>query len=422
MPSDKSAVYDELIKSDRIHGRLYYDPAVYHDEMEKIWHRGWVYVGHESEVRAPGDYVTRSVGQQPIIMVRSHDKEIQLLVNRCRHRGNLVCQNERGNASFFRCDYHGWTYNTRGELIRVTYADGYGESFNKENYGLVKTPRMAVYRGFVFASLQPSGISLDNHLAGAKEFIDMFVELAPLGEIELSAGAQKVRYRGNWKMIAENSLEGSYHGPVLHQHFFDMAGSRMGLNRSSPAIAEQPGHIRYLPGGHMVEDFRGLRYKPGRSAVAISPAGWQAYVAAMERSYGKEKAQQKIEDRSQFIYIFPNLILLQTHVRRIQPVDVEQTAVSYQPALLKGTPEEINIARLREHEEAFGPAGFLSADDLEICERNQIGVKAQGEEWLLISRGINREEIRSDGVCIGYGTDEGQLRGLWRHYREVMRQ
>lgn len=422
MPSERSADYDQLIKSDRVHGRLYYDPAIFHDEMEKIWHRGWVYVGHESEVRAPGDYVTRPIGQQPVIMVRSSENEIQILVNRCRHRANLICQYERGNASFFRCDYHGWTYNTKGELIRVTYADGYGESFSKDSYGLVKAPRIATYRGFVFASLQPSGISLDDHLGGAKEFIDMFVELAPLGEIELRAGAQKVRYRGNWKLIVENSLEGTYHGPVLHQHFFDIAGSRMGVNRSSPAIAEQPGHIRYLPGGHMVEDFRGLRYKPGRFSVAIPPAGWQAYLAAMEGSYGKERAQQKVEDRAQFIYVFPNLILLQTHVRRIQPVGVEETAVSYQPALMKGAPEEINTARLREHEEVFGPAGFLSADDLEICERNQIGVKAQVEEWLLISRGLNREEVRADGVCVGYGTDEGQLRGLWRHYKEVMLQ
>lgn len=180
MPSERSADYDHLIKSDRVHGRLYYDPAIFHDEMEKIWHRGWVYVGHESEVRTPGDYVTRPIGQQPVIMVRSSDNEIQILVNRCRHRGNLVCQYERGNASFFGCDYHGWTYNTKGELIRVTYADGYGESFSKDSYGLVKAPRIATYRGFVFASLQPSGISLDDHLGGAKEFIDMFVELAPL--------------------------------------------------------------------------------------------------------------------------------------------------------------------------------------------------------------------------------------------------
>src|SRR3989454_12067155 len=110
-----AAEYDELIQADRVHGRLYYDPAIFHAEMEKIWHRQWLYVGHESEVPQPGDYVTRQIGLQPVIIVRDKEGVIRLLLNRCMHRGNLVCESGRGNARELRCIYHGWTYSTKGD-------------------------------------------------------------------------------------------------------------------------------------------------------------------------------------------------------------------------------------------------------------------------------------------------------------------
>ena len=104
--------YENLIKDDRVHGSLYTDPLIFEDELEKIWYRGWVYVAHESEIREPGDYVTKTIGLQQIIATRDEDGEIHLLHNRCSHRGNTVVASERGNANFFRCHYHGWTFKT----------------------------------------------------------------------------------------------------------------------------------------------------------------------------------------------------------------------------------------------------------------------------------------------------------------------
>ena len=104
-----SADYSELIQSDRISGRVYYDPAIFREELEKIWSREWVYVAHESEVPQPGDYVTRQIGLQPVIVSRDEDGKVHLLLNRCMHRGNTVCQSDCGNSHAFRCAYHGWT-------------------------------------------------------------------------------------------------------------------------------------------------------------------------------------------------------------------------------------------------------------------------------------------------------------------------
>ena len=90
--------YDELVRDDRIHASLYTDPAIFADEMERIFHRGWVFVGHASEIPGPGDFVTRTIGKQPAIMVRTTDGDVTVLMNRCMHRGTMVCAAEKGTT------------------------------------------------------------------------------------------------------------------------------------------------------------------------------------------------------------------------------------------------------------------------------------------------------------------------------------
>jgi hypothetical protein len=82
--------YSRLVKPDRVHGSLYTDPRIFADELARIWYRTWVYVGHVSEIRQPGDYVRKSIGLQDVIMTRAADGGVHLLLNRCAHRANLV--------------------------------------------------------------------------------------------------------------------------------------------------------------------------------------------------------------------------------------------------------------------------------------------------------------------------------------------
>ncbi len=105
--------YDALVRPDRVHGSLYTDPEIFAEEMERIFYRTWVYVGHVSEVPQPNDYVVKSIGPQSVIMTRDKQGEIHLLLNRCSHRANLVCDAPKGNTVAFRCQYHGWTYSQR---------------------------------------------------------------------------------------------------------------------------------------------------------------------------------------------------------------------------------------------------------------------------------------------------------------------
>src|SRR5262245_64558477 len=102
--------YKTLVQDDRVHASLYTDPRIFDDEMERIFRRGWVFVGHASEIPNPGDFVTRRIGIEPVIMVRGKDASVSVLVNRCMHRGTMVCPADRGSARIFACRAHARTY------------------------------------------------------------------------------------------------------------------------------------------------------------------------------------------------------------------------------------------------------------------------------------------------------------------------
>jgi fatty-acyl-CoA synthase len=411
--------YNQLVLDDRISGRLYYDDEIFREELEKIWHREWVYVAHESEVPQPGDYVTRQIGSQPVIVARDENGQTHLLLNRCVHRGNTVCQSDCGNAHAFRCAYHGWTYNNRGELVGVPYAGGYDESFRKSEYGLAKVPRVATHRGLIFASLSATGLSFDEHLGPAKRLIDQFVNLSPEGEIVLRAGVLKHSYNGNWKMALENSVDG-YHPNILHHAaMVMMARGKVDMEKvfgeKSDALARDLGH------GVEQLDLNPVHTQNGGRVV---PPGWSKqafdeYRAAMARNYGEERAEKIIAEGPPHFCIFPNLIFILNQFRVIQPVSVDQTIISYYPTLLKGAPDEINQRRLSETYLIHGPAGRVAPDDVEAYERNQYGFQARINEWLVLRRGLHRE-FRDNGSIAGHETDETTQRGIWRHYRDVM--
>ncbi len=414
-----STDYSQLIQRDRISGRLYYDPAIFREELDKIWYREWVYVAHESEVAQPGDYVRRQIGLQPVIVSRDENGAIHLMFNRCMHRGNTVCQSERGNARSFRCAYHGWTYNNAGELVGVPYAGGYDESFRKSDFSLAMVPRVASHRGLIFASLATSGPSLDEHLGPAKSLIDQFVDLAPEGEVIVRGGVLKHSYKGNWKMALENSVDG-YHPNILHHAAMVMmtkgrTDMEAVFGEGSDALA------RDLGNGVAQLDLNPVHARNGGRVVAPS---WSKeadaqYRTSMEQHYGAMRAEKILAEGPPHFCIFPNLIFILNQFRVIQPVGVNETVISYFPTLLKGAPEEINRRRLTETYMIHGPAGRVAPDDIEAYERNQAGFEARVNEWLVLRRGLHRE-VRDDFGYAGHETDETTQRGIWRHYRDVM--
>ena len=149
---ERASLFDRLIGEDRISGQLYTDPAIFELELERIHHRGWVFVGHESEVATPGEFVTRRLGQRPVLMTRDEEGAVRLWSNRCPHRGATVCALDSGSTRFFRCPYHAWTFDTAGALVALPGEEGFGPDFDRSTHGLAPVPRMESYRGFVFGS------------------------------------------------------------------------------------------------------------------------------------------------------------------------------------------------------------------------------------------------------------------------------
>ena len=416
--------YDALVKDDRVHGRVYTDPAIFAEEMDAIFSRGWVYVGHASEIPRPGDFRVTDIGGQSVIMVRADDGQVRLLMNRCAHRANAVCQVERGNAKIFRCAYHGWTYRNNGDIAGITYQDRYDGLFREEDHGLREAPRMGMYRGFVFGSLSPVGITLDEHLGQrVKEQIDLFVDLSPEGELDVTAGVHKYGYWANWKFQVENGMDG-YHGNFVHQSFFENVRRRTGVNLTDLGTSQSLAETRDLGNGHVMLDFRPYNKANGprmRAIMRTSDSG-KAYRDALIARHGQARTDELLTARGTHLLVFPNLILIGVQIRVIRPIKVDQTEVFLYPALLTGAPHELNLARLRGHEAFYGPAGGGATDDLEMFERNQIGLSARVDPWLILSRGRQQEYQEADHTIVGQITDEVTQRGIWRHWKKVMSQ
>jgi phenylpropionate dioxygenase-like ring-hydroxylating dioxygenase large terminal subunit len=406
--------YDALIQPDKVHGSLYTSQEIFAEELAKIWYRTWVYVGHESEVAQPNDYVRKTLGLQDVIMTRDKDGQVHLLLNRCAHRGNQVCDDLKGNASAFRCPYHGWTYRNTGELLGYPYNQGYGGK-NRVDLRMGAVPRVASYRGFVFGSFAAEGPSLEEHLGAAAGELDRLARLSPEGEVELTAGWLKHRTRANWKLLAENETDG-YHPQFVHGSIFSVTRSPIAALYSDKSTAV----VRDLGNGHSENDLRPefRNFNEPMRWFGTTPDRVPSYVAAMQSSY-EDAAHQIMVEGGPHVMIFPNLFVAEIQVFNIQPVAVDE-CIQYSTAVqLKGA-EELNRRMISQSIGSVGPAGMLLADDTEMYERNQRGVEAKLPEWLDISRGLIREQTDERGYTIGAATDEVGMRGFWSHYKELM--
>lgn len=402
---------------DRLHGSLYTDPVVFASELERIWYRGWVYVGHESEIPRPGDYLTTQIGLQPVIMTRSEAGMVSVLMNRCSHRGNKLCTTRAGNAPTFRCPYHGWTFANTGALTGIPYPQRYANALSRKEHGLQRAPRVESHRGFVFASLAAEGKSLTEHLGLARESLDRLADLSPAGEVELSAGWLRHRVRANWKMTLENQVDG-YHPRFVHESLFQVADYQV----SDLCSAKSASRAVDLGQGHTELDFRPAYRETGELFTWFGGASadrFSGYTDLMRQTYGPERARDILRDGPPHVMVFPNLFLGEMTVAVIQPVSVSETRLLQTAVMLKDAPE-INKRSLRQCEGAMGPAGLLISDDVEMMERNQAGLAASGPEWITLTRGLHDERAEPGGVTSGNVTDETALRGFWTHYRKLM--
>ncbi len=410
--------YENLIHVDRVHASLYVSDEVFHDEMERLFYRGWTYVGHESEVAVPNSYATKPLGLQSVILTRHEDGSLHVLHNRCTHRAARVVDAEQGSGARLQCRYHGWSFNLRGDLMTVPSAEGYGANFDKSGLGLVPVPRVASYGGFVFASMARTGITLEEHLGAGRAAIDQINGLAPGGSIALSAGWMKQRIKANWKMIIENQVDG-YHAPFTHGSLI-RANRRFGSYRDRRESS--PAKVRDFGMGHSEIDHASDYRDKGntlRWSGNIEESRLPGYVAAMNAAYGFDEARRRMIDGPPHTAIFPNLFLAEMAIMVVNPVSAGETIHITAPVMLKGG-DDLNIRTLRRGEGAVGPAGFIIADDIELSELAQVSAANEQPEWLLLARGLHSEQVHADGTRTAGLMDETTQRAFWRQYKKTV--
>jgi phenylpropionate dioxygenase-like ring-hydroxylating dioxygenase large terminal subunit len=419
LPRRTRSAYDELVCDDRVHSRIYTDPEIFEEELDRVFHRGWVYVGHEGEVPEPGDFRSTLVGRQPVILVRGDDGTVRVLMNRCTHRGTVVCPHERGNAARFTCVYHAWSFRNTGELAAVPYDERYDETFDRSQLGLRPAPRVGTYRGFVFASLAQRGQPFDDYLVpGVRRQLDLATDISPSLRLSLAAGVHKYAFDGNWKLQAENNVD-AYHFNFVHRSFWQVVQGRRGTFANGTSAAR----VRSLGNGHVDWDYRPLRRDLGDRALDDDPAlpPWQRdYVRSLVELHGPERTAELLGAGQAHVFVFPNLALIQHQIRVMFPTRVDHTDLTVAPTLLVGAPDEVNAQRIRAHESFYGPAGGGATDDFEVFARQALGLRAEVDPWLLLARGRGREEVDADGHVTGQVTDELGSRAILQHWRSVM--
>ncbi|MEC7490783.1 MAG: aromatic ring-hydroxylating dioxygenase subunit alpha [Pseudomonadota bacterium] len=377
----------DLVREGAIHRRIYTDPAIFSQELTRIFHKNWLVVGHVSEVARPGDFKTLQMGDQPIIVSRDEGGELHVLLNTCRHRGALVCREDRGNTKSFECLYHSWSYHLDGCLAGLPKEDGYGPSFEKADVRLWPVPRVETHCGLIFACLDENIMPLAEFLGPAAEFIKLALRSGEESEV---AGVNEYRYQGNWKLHLDNTIDG-YHVRYLHRFF------------SGAAQLFTQGESIALGNGHAV-----LQWE---TAKAAGDTG---------RLLGLDKSETTLPT-NRVMVLFPSCAI--THVQdsinvRIGiPLAPALTHVNAMAIAFHGETSAVRERRTQQFAAAQGPAGSAGADDIEAFEASHEGFQASVGDvgWLSIARGLHREQGMKGDL-----EDDTALRGMYDKWQKCM--
>ena len=150
MNSEQFIINEPLNFDFQVNRRALVDPLVLQKEMENIFEKCWIYVGHESEVKDIGEFKTRNVCGRPVILCRDSNSNVRVYLNACRHRAAVVCREDHGKTRGFFCFYHGWSYNINGELDGVPGQASYPPSFDPKKLGLAELQRLKATKVLFF--------------------------------------------------------------------------------------------------------------------------------------------------------------------------------------------------------------------------------------------------------------------------------
>jgi phenylpropionate dioxygenase-like ring-hydroxylating dioxygenase large terminal subunit len=422
-----------LVREDCVHRSVYTDPEIFELEMERIWGRAWIYVGHESQVQRPGDYFATHIGRQPVIMTRHKDGRVHVLFNRCAHKGAQLVGDTCGRAAQLRCLYHGWVYDTDGTLLHTPGEEGYsGSGFGKGNPAadIRRVARVDSYHGLVFASLAPEGPSLKTWLSGAAASIDNLVERSPEGKIEIAGGCFRYVHDSNWKMFIEN-LNDAMHPMVVHQSSSGTAKRVFqDLHREDDPVPFELEMLAPFTNDYGFFEKMGLTaWKYGHSVTggkisihsAYSPI--PGYAEALIRAYGEEKVKRIFAVNRHNTVVYPSFTLkgVITSVRVVKPVAVNRTVIESWVFRQVGAPDELFQRSITYCNLINSHANLVGPDDWEAYHRMQNGLLADDDnEWVSMHRYKGQDRVLDDGTIEANGTSDMVFRHQYHTWKSYM--
>ncbi len=218
-------VHEQPQHSYTIPSILYLDEKIYEHEKQNIFYCNWHYAGHVSQLSKTGDYLTASVADESVFIVRCQDDTLRGFYNVCRHRAHQLLEGS-GNTHNIVCPYHAWSYALTGELRHARNSEKV-PGFDKSEFCL-QPVQVDTLCDFVFFNLDPDADSLDSQAPGlAQDIQERVPELSNLRAVEsLTLGSAMA---ANWKVVVDNFLE-CYHCPPAHPDFatlFDMSNYQL---------------------------------------------------------------------------------------------------------------------------------------------------------------------------------------------------
>jgi phenylpropionate dioxygenase-like ring-hydroxylating dioxygenase large terminal subunit len=390
---------------------VFSDPDVYAREQARLF-RGplWHYVGLDAEIPASGSFKCTRIGDAPVIVCRDESGALRAMVNRCAHRGNLVCREEFGQAKEFYCVYHAWVYNLSGDLKSAAFRRGLrGEGglpadFRLEDNGLQKL-RCESFCGLVFATYSPATPPLAEWLGEAGDGIRRTL-VKPLKVL----GYDTQRINANWKNYHENPRD-SYHANILHSFYGTFGMSRQ--SQESAMIIERSGRHQYFytkagtekPSADYKETASGLRsVNEGLKLEDHSILEWKD-------EYGDGISVQ-------ILSVYPSFVLHQiAHslaTRQLIPNGPNSCDLNWTYFGFADDPPALTERRLMQTN-LVGSAGMVSMEDAAVCNMIRRATGGAGDAASVMYMG--GKDLVSGGST---KLSERGLRNFWHTYRTDM--
>jgi salicylate 5-hydroxylase large subunit len=356
----------------------------------------------------PGSFKRTTIGERSVLMVRNRKGAINVLENRCAHRAMRFCRERSGRVKTLLCPYHQWNYNLDGDLLGVPFQrgvkgkGGMPADFILGDHGLTKL-QVATRGGMVFACFDANVEPLEDYI-GPK--ILPFFDRTFDGRTLVIHGYSRQRIPGNWKLMLEN-IKDPYHPGLLHTWFVTF-GLWRADNESQLVIDETGRHASMISRRRDVVDIEvakaatsyreNMKLHDGRMLDIVHEPWWGTPTVCMTTLFPNVVLQQQVNSLStrQIIPVRPDIF------------DFVWTHFGFADDSQEMTERRMDQANL------FGPAGFVSADDGEVIEFSQDGLRQNGDAATYCELG------GTDISDADHIVTETLIRGMYGYWRKVM--